>query len=67
MERDPQKLAQSAVLGLQFWVGAKHFREGRMEVGAKDEEEIREQLIELMAAGKSNYSDVMRRAEMEKN
>ena len=36
--RDPQKLAQSAVLGLQFWVGAKHFREGRMEVRAKDEE-----------------------------
>ena len=29
---DPEKLAQSMVLGLQFWVGAKHFREGRMEV-----------------------------------
>ena len=29
---DPEKLAQSVVLGLQFWVGAKHFREGRMEV-----------------------------------
>ena len=43
--RDPQKLAQSAVLGLQFWVGAKHFREGRMEVRAKDEEKKCDQLI----------------------
>ena len=29
---EPERLAQSVVLGLQFWVGAKHFREGRMEV-----------------------------------
>ena len=30
--KNPEGLAQSVVLGLQFWVGAKHFRDGRMEV-----------------------------------
>ena len=39
----------------------------KFTIGAKDEEEIRQQLIDLMASGKDNYEAVMRQAEMEKN
>jgi len=32
----------------------------KFTIGAKDEEEIRQQLIDLMASGKDNYEAVMR-------